>query len=106
MKLLLDESLPKRLKQDLSSYYVKTVQEMNWSGMSNGELLSIASNNFDVFISADQNLQYQQTLTNYNIAVLILAGKSSRYNDLKQLIPLLSRRLDNMEAGKVEIISE
>ncbi len=60
MKLLLDESLPRRLKQDLAEFDVKTVQDMNWSGKSNGELLSLAADNFNVLITTDQNIEFNK----------------------------------------------
>jgi len=105
MKLLLDESLPRRLKKDLAKFHVKTVQDMNWSGKSNGELLSLAADNFNVLITTDQNIEYQQTLASYDIAIVVLAAKSNRYEDLKQLLPLLSKRLNNLTPGEVERIS-
>jgi len=53
MKILLDESLPKRLKKDLKEHHVKTVPEMGWQGKKNGELLKLMLDHFDVFITAD-----------------------------------------------------
>ena len=55
MKLLLDESIPKRLKSDLSEFDVKTVPEMGWAGKSNGDLLQLASVEFTLFITVDKN---------------------------------------------------
>lgn len=72
MKLLLDESLPRRLKNELSQHEVTTVPERGWAGKTNGELLKLASGSFDVFITADQGLEYQQNLTNVEIAVIVL----------------------------------
>ena len=63
MKLLLDENLPKRLKQDLSIHEVFTVREMNWNGISNGLLLDLLiKNGFDTLLTFDKNLQHQQKL--------------------------------------------
>ena len=59
MKLLLDESLPRRLKKELSQHDVTTVPERGWAGKTNGELLELASGSFDVSITADQGLEYQ-----------------------------------------------
>lgn len=62
MRILLDESLPRRLSQTLAEHAVSTVVEAGWSGIQNGKLLALAAEQFDVFITADQNLQYQQNL--------------------------------------------
>jgi predicted nuclease of predicted toxin-antitoxin system len=104
MKLLLDESLPIRLKQDLSAFSVKTVKDMGWAGKQNGELLLLAQDHFDAFITADQNLQYQQNLVNYEIAVLILAANSNRYADLRQLVPKVLEQLHKVKKGKAKKI--
>jgi Domain of unknown function (DUF5615) len=60
MRILLDESLPRRLKGELLGHDVSTVVECGWSGVKNGKLLTLAADNFDVFVTADQNLQNQQ----------------------------------------------
>jgi len=62
MRILLDESLPRRLKTEFVGHEVATVAERGWSGVKNGELLTLAAERFDVFVTADQNLQYQQNL--------------------------------------------
>jgi len=59
MKLLLDESLPRPLKNEIPDHTVVTVPEMGWGGKKNSELLILAQDQVDVFITADQNLQYQ-----------------------------------------------
>ena len=61
MRLLLDESVPARLRHSLKAQEVKTVGEMGWSGIKNGEFLMLAAVDFDAFITVDKNLQYQQT---------------------------------------------
>lgn len=62
MRILLDECLPRKLKKDLIGHDVLTVPEMGWRGVKNGELLRRAKNSFDVFVTIDQGLQYQQNL--------------------------------------------
>ena len=86
MRLLLDESLPSRLRRSMSGHSVKTVIEMGWGGIKNGKLLALASEQFDAFITADQNLQFQQNLTKLPISVLVLAAHS---NELPHLLPLI-----------------
>ena len=88
MKLLLDESLPQDLRLHLSDHEVVTVPFRGWASKKNGELLRLASAEFDVLITADQNLEHQQNVSNFEIAVIILAVPSNR---LDHLIPLLTK---------------
>jgi hypothetical protein len=87
MRILLDESLPKELKAEFPGHEVRSTQEMGWSSLRNGELLERAASQFDVFATADQNLQYQQNLSKLPLAVLVLVAKSNRIHDLRPLIP-------------------
>jgi hypothetical protein len=96
MRILLDESLPSELKAELSGHDVQTVQEARWSGLSNGELLARAAPKFDVFVTADQNLQYQQDLSTLPVAVVVLVAKSNRLQDLCPLLPDLLDRLSKL----------
>ena len=92
MRLLLDESVPVRLRRALPGHTVKTVVEMGWSGLKNGALLAFAANDFDALITVDKNLPYQQNLKNLPIAVVLLDALS---NELEYLLPLIS----NLEAA-------
>ncbi|TAN55040.1 MAG: hypothetical protein EPN19_03980 [Betaproteobacteria bacterium] len=88
MRLLLDESVPKRLRQHLPGHDVKTVVEMGWSGVKNGALLALAAEDFDAFVTVDRNLPYQQKLASLPVAVVVLRANS---NELLQLLPLLPK---------------
>ena len=72
MKIILDENLPKALKRYLSAYEVTTVQEQGWAGVKNGELIARIDEVYDVFITSDKNLKYQQNLTGRRIAIIEL----------------------------------
>lgn len=98
MRILLDESLPWELKAELPGHEVRTVQEMGWSSMKNGELLVRGAGQFDAFITADQNLRYQQNLAALPVAVVVLAAKSNRIADLRPLIPELLAALAALAA--------
>ena len=87
MRILLDESLPAELGPELPGHDVRTVQEMGWSGLKNGDLLARSASQFDVFVTADQNLRYQQNLSTLPVAIAVLAAKSNRIDDLRPLIP-------------------
>ena len=88
MRLLLDESVPKRLRRHLPSHDVKTVVEMGWSGVKNGALLALAAKDFDAFVTVDKSLPYQQNLASLPVAVVVLRANS---NELPQLLPLLPK---------------
>jgi hypothetical protein len=87
LKLLLDECIDRRLVNELAEHDVKTVPQMGWSGIKNGELLILAEREFDVFVTVDRNLSFQQNLPKFNIAVLVLHATSNRLADLKPLVP-------------------
>ena len=93
MRLLLDESLPWRLARLLVGHEVESVQRAGWAGVKNGELLKLAAVEYDVFITADQNLQYQQNLATLPLAVFVLAARSTALVDLTPLIPELLQQL-------------
>ena len=95
MRLLLDESLPWRLRRLLTGHTVTSVQRQGWSGISNGALLRVAAPEFDAFLTADQNLQYQQNISALPLAVYILAARSTALGDLEPLVPELLRRLSD-----------
>ncbi len=101
MKLLLDESLPKDLRRHLSGHQVSTVPERGWASKTNGDLLLLASAEFDAFLTADQNLQYQQNPSKYEIAIVVLAARSNRVEDLLPLIPRLLSLLPDARPGRV-----
>jgi hypothetical protein len=86
MRLLLDESVPVRLRQSLPSHSVKTVVEMGWGGMKNGALLTLAAKEFDAFLTVDKNLPSQQNVASLPVAVIVLEVYS---NELGALLPLV-----------------
>lgn len=105
MRLLLDESLPRGLKGEFGSHEVTTVTDMGWTGKDNGELLELASGQFDLFLTADQGIQYQQNLAGFDIAVVTLAAKSNRLKDLRPLVPKLLAVLGELKPRQVRTIA-
>ncbi len=105
MKLLLDECIDRRLVREFSDFLVKTVPQMGWATIKNGELLALAEKEFDVFITADRNLSFQQNLPKFNIAVLVLHAPSNRLDDLRELVPKIILSLPNLEKGKATMIN-
>lgn len=72
MTVLLDESVPRLVQERLPQLAIRTVQELGWNGLKNGELLKRAELQFDVFITADKKLRYQQNLSNTKLAIIVL----------------------------------
>lgn len=93
MRLLLDESVPSRLRRALPNHDVKTVVEMGWGGVKNGKLLALAASDFDAFVTVDKNLQYQQDLSTLPIAVIVLDAYSNELPALLPLVPHLEHAL-------------
>jgi hypothetical protein len=105
MRLLIDECIDRRFAKELKFHHIKTVPEMNWAGIKNGKLLALAEKQFDVFITVDRNLSFQQHLPKFDIAVLVLRVKSNRLADLKPLVPRISTILENIKPQHVTIIT-
>ncbi len=101
MKLLIDESIPRRLKNYLVGHESTTVPERGWSGKSNGELIALARGEFDVFITVDQNLEYQQNLSQAEIAVVVLEAPTNRLEDLTRLVDDVLLALADIEHGGI-----
>ncbi len=80
MNIIIDECVPHIVKKRLPNRLIKTVQEMGWSGEKNGELLKLVEAEFDVFITSDKNLSYQQNLENRTIAIFTSSKQSSSDN--------------------------
>ena len=104
MKLLLDECIDRRFAKELFGHDVKTVPQMNWATKKNGELLALAETEFDVFITVDRNLSFQQNLPKFNIAILILHAPSNRLADLKPLAPKILSVLPTLKKGEAESV--
>jgi predicted nuclease of predicted toxin-antitoxin system len=93
MRILLDESLPHRLRDAFPGHEVVTVAHAGWSGRRNGELLQLASNEYDL-VTADQNLQYQQNLSALPITVAVLVARDNRLSSLQPLAAEVCAGLD------------
>lgn len=93
MRLLLDESVPSRLRRALASHDVHTVGEMGWSGTKNGRLLTLAGAAFDAFVTVDKNLPHQQNLATLPVAVVLLDAHSVELQALLLLVPALEHAL-------------
>lgn len=97
MKVLLDECTPRLVKRGIAADLVKTVQEMGWQGVKNGKLLRRAESEFDVSITTDKRLKYEQDLTGRALAIIVLP--SNQLPVVKAIIPQLQKVLDSAKPG-------
>lgn len=101
MRVLLDECLPRRLGQELAGHDVVTVPDMGWAGKTNGELLRLMQGRFDVLITVDQGITYQQNLSDVAVAIVVLAAASNRFEVLRSLMPGVQEVLQTVQVGDV-----
>ena len=97
MRVLLDESLPRPLATLIAGHEVRTVVEAGWASVENGELLRQAAAAFDVLITADQNLEFQQNVRTLPMAVIVVVAESNRLESLEPLIPALLDALTTLQ---------
>ena len=101
MRILLDECLPKRLKRDLVGHDARTVPEMGWASKQNGDLLTLAEQQFDVFLTVDRNLSFQQHVNKFNLAVIVMVAKGNRHADLQPLVAEVLAVVDAVLPGQL-----
>jgi predicted nuclease of predicted toxin-antitoxin system len=94
MKILLDECITKKLKRYLTDHEVFTVTEMGWSGLKNGKLMSkCIENNFEILLTIDKNLTFQQNLKRYPLAVVVLNSPSSKIEEIVLYVPSFLKKI-------------
>lgn len=103
MLLLLDENIGVEIQKMLFEYDTKSIRDMGWLGKKNGELMRlIAENDFDIFISTDKNLPYQQNLSKLTYGLWILDTPKNDVNTLKLFVPLIIQEIEKLKGQKPE----
>lgn len=105
MKIFLDHYVPKRLLHLLTEHEVRTAYQMGWAAKKNGELLKLVEGEFEVFLTVDRNLRYQQNFASSQLTVIVLIAASNQYDDLAPLIPQVKMALSGLAPGSVAEIS-
>jgi predicted nuclease of predicted toxin-antitoxin system len=106
VRVLLDEQLPRRLVRELTGHDVRTVQQQGWAGLQNGELLRRADDEgFQVFLTGDRNLQFQQNLARARIGVVVLVAPSNKVEDLLPLVPRALEAINASKPGQLERVT-
>jgi len=101
VRVLLDHCVPRRFRRLLARHEVRTTFEMGWAGLSNGVLLAQAREFFDLFVTVDQNLQFQQNLLALPLPVVVLVAPDNRFGTLAPYAPLLLHVLEEPLAGEL-----
>ena len=104
MNVLLDECVDWRLSRDLTGHDIKTARQMGWTMIKNGDLLVLAEQQFEVFVTVDRNLSFQQNLVSFKIAVVVIRARTNRLADLRPLVPKLLAVLPSVRPGAVTYI--
>jgi predicted nuclease of predicted toxin-antitoxin system len=105
VRILLDEQLPRQLARHFTGHNVRTVQQQGWAGLGNGELLRRAAAGFEIFVTADQNLQFQQNRAHASLGIIVLVAPSNAFEDLLPLVPSMPEAVRNMQPGNVRQVS-
>lgn len=107
MKILLDECITKRLKSHLREFEVFTVSEMKWNGIKNGKLMSLCiENDFDLVLTIDKNLMFQQNVGKHNLTIVVLNSLTSKIEELILFIPSFKLKMEDFEKHKAYIIEK
>lgn len=102
MRVLLDEQLPRLLRHQFPGHFTQTVRQQGWTGLRNGDLLRrAAAEGFDVFVTADQSLQFQQSLAGLPLIVIVLAARSTKLEDLIPLAPSVLEAIADAQPGEI-----
>jgi len=93
--------MPRRLRREIAGHEVFTVEQAGLKGLKNGELLRAASERFDVLVTVDRNLIYQQNLQSLKIAIVVIVVRHNSYNMVKPLVPQVLVALEEIKPGEV-----
>ena len=106
MKILLDECLDRRIAAEIVGHKVITVPKQGWAGIKNGHLLKLAEQEFDVFITVDRNLTFQQDIQKINLSIIVIADHGTRAKDLLPIIPELLATLKFAKKGEIILLGK
>jgi len=105
VNILLDECVPARLAREFASHSVTTVQRRGWAGIKNGDLLTLAQNEFHVLITVDRKISEEQDLTKFGLAVMLLRAATNRLEHLRPLAGRILEKLADAPAGAITVVS-
>lgn len=100
-RVLFDENLPRLLRRKLSEFHIRTVQEEGWGAYKTGELLRRAEGHFDVLLTADRRMQYQQQLTAFGIGVVVIVTPRLQLDILERALEPMKQAISSVAFGEV-----
>jgi len=103
-KVVFDENMPRKLRLDLPEFVVRTVQEEGWAGLKNGDLLRHASSSFDVLLTADQRMRYQQNVFQFAIGVVVIETFDTTLGNLRTLLPQIKLAIEDAVGGAITVV--
>lgn len=106
MRVLFDECFPRALRDDMPGDQVKTVAEMGWAGVKNGELLRRAAAQFDLLLTVDRNLEYQQNFQGVSLAVIVVHAPSNDVAFLRSLMSAVLAAIGHARPGVVTHVGD
>ena len=104
MRVLIDECIDWRLSREIVGHDVKTTRQTGWTGARNGKLLALAAAAFEVFVTVDRNLAFQQPLVAFPLKVIVLRAQTNRLADLRPLVLDLLDAITTARPGMVEFV--
>lgn len=104
-RVLFDENMPRKLRRELSNAVIRTAQEEGWSAYKNGELLRRAAEKFDVFVTIDRRMRYQQNLPRFSIGIVVIEVPDTRLVHLRALVAQLDDAIAVVAPGEVTIVT-
>jgi predicted nuclease of predicted toxin-antitoxin system len=104
MRILFDNGVPKKLRRSLPGHHIETTVERGWEALVNGELLRLAQDEFEILLSTDSNMKYQQRLPDYTIALIVLRAFDTKLESYLPLVPEIENVLTTIQAGEVVYI--
>lgn len=102
MRVLLDEHLPIDLSLQLHGHTVDTVAGLSWAGIKNGELLSCMRGHYDVLITMDRGIEFQQQISTLPFGIVIIRARSNRMQHLSPLVPAIRAAVAASKPGRVQ----
>jgi predicted nuclease of predicted toxin-antitoxin system len=105
MRILVDECVDWRLLRDLTDYDAKTVKQLGWEHIDDGELLSLAAKQFDVFVTVDKDLPNEQHVSSFDISIIVLRGRTTRLPDLRELLQPLHEAIRAATPRTLQILN-
>jgi predicted nuclease of predicted toxin-antitoxin system len=104
MRLLLDECVDWRLLRELAGFDAKSARQAGLTNLRDGTLLRVAQHDFDVLITVDKDLPFQQNISELEIAVVVLRARTTRLSDLRDLVPRLLATLATIRHGEMLVV--